>query len=355
MRYLFPLNPKNQQRQYQKMTWVYPVHLAMYATYLKNQGHEVICGEVTVQRIVDSVFCDILGYPKLPVLDEDFDKIIDDESKIDIPFDQLPIPDRVFTDAKNPRWQKYGNYKHHPATHMLSALGCTHGKCSFCYEKDKPLIVRPVDHVMEEIAGLVNQGYNEVFDDAATLPDGAWRVDLLSRILRSFKRISIGCNLRLCDGDFCRMGNAGFRMVLVGIESANQETLDKINKGTKASDIIPVLKKMSEAGLEPHITVMFGYPWETEEDSIRTVKLVHYLLKKGYAKTAQASVFSPPRTIPDSNSVGHKYVKQVYDVYKSPEFLWRKLTSIREWADIKYLLRSGRLVFTEKYKPTGKK
>ena len=41
MRYLFPLSPYNQQRQYQKPVWVYPAHLAMYATYLRNEGHGV--------------------------------------------------------------------------------------------------------------------------------------------------------------------------------------------------------------------------------------------------------------------------------------------------------------------------
>ena len=41
MRYLFPLSPYNQQRQFEKPVWVYPAHLAMYATYLRNQGHEV--------------------------------------------------------------------------------------------------------------------------------------------------------------------------------------------------------------------------------------------------------------------------------------------------------------------------
>ena len=41
MRYFFPLSPYNQQRQFEKPVWVYPAHLAMYATYLKQQGHQV--------------------------------------------------------------------------------------------------------------------------------------------------------------------------------------------------------------------------------------------------------------------------------------------------------------------------
>src|SRR3990167_1984920 len=45
MRYLFPLSPYNQQRQFEKPVWVYPCHLAAYATYLRNEGHEVVWDE----------------------------------------------------------------------------------------------------------------------------------------------------------------------------------------------------------------------------------------------------------------------------------------------------------------------
>jgi hypothetical protein len=44
MRYLFPLNPWNQQRQFEKPVWVYPAHLAMYATYIKAKDIDVNLG-----------------------------------------------------------------------------------------------------------------------------------------------------------------------------------------------------------------------------------------------------------------------------------------------------------------------
>ena len=95
---------------------------------------------------------------------------------------------------------------------------------------------------------------------------------------------------------------------------------------------------------------MFGYEWEDHEDAMRTVKLVHYLLKKGYVKTAQASVYSPPRTKPDPDSKGHRYVPMIYEAYKSPEFWFRKLSDIKRFEDFTYLLRGGRLVFEENWR-----
>ena len=144
------------------------------------------------------------------------------------------------------------------------------------------------------------------------------------------------------------MANAGMRFILVGVESANQITIDKINKGQVQEDVIPALKAMSEAGLEPHITTMFGYPWESHADAMRTVNLVRYLLEKGYAKTAQASVYSPPRTHPDKDSPGHQYISKVYDVYKSPKFWIRKIQDLRRWEDLTYMMRGAKLVMEEK-------
>ena len=69
------------------------------------------------------------------------------------------------------------------------------------------------------------------------------------------------------------MKKAGFRFILFGLESANQETLDRVNKNLRVEEIEPGLKMCKDAGLEPHITAMIGYPWETKEDAQRTLEL----------------------------------------------------------------------------------
>lgn len=336
MRFLFPLNPYNQQRQFEKPVWVYPAHLAMYATHLREQGHDVVWDAKRKE----------FGA-----------KYIMDDTMIDVPFDQLPYPDRSFTDAKNPRWQAYGNYKFHPATHMMASNLCWYGKCTFCIDTAKLQAgewrrVRSVDHVIEEIDDLIANGYKEVFDDSGTFPVGDWLEDFCFKMRQRGrqKKIKIGCNMKPVNVDYRMMAFSGFRFILVGLESANQITLDKIRKGQKADKQEDCIKAMSDAGLEPHLTSMFGYEWETHEDAMRTVEMVHRLLKKGHAKTAQASVYSPPRTRPDPESKGHQYIPKIYDAYKSPQFWFHKLKDIKCWEDFTYLLRGGRLVIEEKWR-----
>lgn len=346
MKYLFKLNPYNQQRQFEKPAWVYPAHLAMYATHLKNEGHEIYWGENAPYIGMNEDGTNAY----IPV-----DKIIEKDDQIGVPFEKLPFPDRKFTDAKNPRWQAYGNYRYHPATHMMASNLCWYGKCTFCIDTKKlndgePRGLRTVEHVTEEIDELISQGYKEVFDDSGTFPVGHWLEEFCQKMQEKerYKKIKVGCNMKPVKIDYKMMANAGFRFILVGIESANQYTLDTIKKGQKASDIIPIIKSMNDAGLYVHLTSMFGYEWETDSEAKKTMDLLHFLLRKGYAKTAQASVYSPPRTKADPNSRGHKWIPRVYDVYKHPEFIYRKIVDIRNFDDLKYLIRGARLVVEEK-------
>ena len=355
MRYLFPLSPTNQQRQYEKMTWVFPCHLAMYATYLRNEGHEVVWDSEPhfphpwdITKGLAEMFKDAYGGEY---------KIIKDDFQIDIPFEKLPFPDRTFTDAKNKRWQSYGNYKYHPATHMMASNLCWWGKCTFCVDtlklqQGEKRGLRSVEHCMEEIDDLIANGYREVFDDSGTFPIGDW-LDSFCRAMVSRKRnkkIVVGCNMKPISErvvPFKLMKEAGFRFILVGVESANQETINRIQKGQDNQKVIENLKAMNDAGLEVHLTSMFGYEWESHMDAMNTVRLVHYLLKKGIVKTAQASVYSPPRTQPDPNSTGHKYIPMIYEAYRSPEFWMHKIMDLKKWEDFTYLLRGGRLVMEE--------
>jgi radical SAM superfamily enzyme YgiQ (UPF0313 family) len=287
----------------------------MYATALRNQGNEVVWDKQD---------------------NGSFDKVITSESQIYIPFLQLPHADRILTDAFNPKWQRNGNFKFHPGSYIQSASHCTWGRCTFCSEQGKVNEIRPVEDVIQEIEECKRLGFKEVFDDSATLPQGEWLNEFTSKFYRLNNGIRFSCNMRITkDVDFLTLHNVGFRMLLFGIESANQETLDRINKGVKVEDIIPTIKKASAYGLEPHIAVMFGFPWETDSDAIQTLKLVHYLLRKGYASTAQASFYTRPN---ERANEGHrKYIKQIYNVAYSPEFWFRQIRSIHNVDDLKYL------------------
>ena len=336
LKILFKDSTTHSQRQLEKKVWIYPAHLSMYATYLRNKGNDVIW----------------FGKD-----DGSFDKVIESDLDIPINFEELPIPDRKFTNSMNPKYLSYGNYKYSKGSHYLSSNLCWWAGakgCVFCLDSKRILDgehrgVRSTDHVMSEIEDCVSIGHNELFDDAGTIPINDWLEDLCHKMIKSKlnKKIVLGCNLKPIKQNFYLMKQAGFRFILVGVESANQSTIDKIQKGQHSEKVIENIKSMSDAGLEPHITTMTTYPWETEQEEENNIRQFQYLLRKGYAKTGQVSIYSPPRTAPDPNSIGHKRLPKYYEVYKSPEFWFNKIKDIREWADVAYLLRGGRLVAEE--------
>lgn len=310
MKLLYLPHCYSQQRQREKKANIYPVLMAMEATYYAKEGHEVYWEES----------------PKT----HDYDEIVLEPKGI--PFISLPAPDRMFTRAFDKKYQRNGNFKYTPGTYIMSARGCWHGKCNFCVERLNRYECRPLGSVLEEIRGLKELGFREIFDDSATFPEGEW--------LRAFckwapRGITYGCNMRMVDQDYEMMKQAGFRMVLFGLESANQKTLDKIQKGTRVEDVSYIIKA-SKAGLDPHVAVMFGYPWEDESDSIRTLRLVHDLLRRGYAKTAQASFYDAGNA---ANESQRKYVKKIYDVGFDYTFWITKLKELRTVDDIKYFWR----------------
>lgn len=293
----------------------------------------------------------------------------------------LSIIDRELT-----RWGLYayknGNYKRTPGTYIMSGRDCWYHHCTFCswptlYPKFR---VRNVDNVLDEIGNLVEKyGVREIMDDTGCFPAGNWLRDFCNGMIkrRTNKKVYLDCNMRfgaLTSEDFVLMKKANFRLLLFGLESANQNTLDRVNKNVKVSQIVQDCKTATNAGLFPHITIMFGYPWESYDDALNTLKLGNWLLKKGYAYTMQATVVIPyPGTplfeecrqngwlktlewddydmkqtvmrteIPEDKVMG--LVQCMYNITFEPQFILRKLFSLRDLDDFGYYLRAVKKVF----------
>lgn len=293
----------------------------------------------------------------------------------------VPFIDRDLTKWLNYAY-KNGNYKSTPGTYIMSGRDCWYHDCTFCswpvlYPKFRS---RKPANVLEEI-DILREKYKvrEVMDDTGCFPVGDWLREFCHGMIKrgvAKGKFYLDCNMRfgaLTFDDFLLMKKANFRLLLFGLESANQVTLDKINKKLKAEQIIEDCKLATKAGLFPHITIMFGYPWESYQDALKTLKLGTWLLKKGYAYTMQATLVIPyPGTplfkdcqeqhlirtlnwdcydmkqpvlsspIPDCQLL--RLVQEMYEISFSPEFILRKIFSLRDLDDMKYFLRAAKKV-----------
>ena len=213
--------------------------------------------------------------------------------------DELPFIDRELTKWK--LYQKEYNISRKPYFYIMSGRDCWWGKCKFCswprmYPKFR---VRNVENVLDEIGKLIEDyEVKEIFDDSGTLMVGDWLRELCKGLIeRKYnKKIKYSCNMRfgaLKQEDYNLMKKAGFRLLKFGLESANQKTLDMLNKGIKVEDTINGCKMAQKAGLTVHLTMIVGYPWETKEDAMRTFKLAKNLMQTGQADLLQSTVLVP--------------------------------------------------------------
>ena len=217
--------------------------------------------------------------------------------------DELPMIDRELT-----KWRQYAyknsNFYRAPGAYTMFGRDCWWGKCIFCswttiFPGNK-FRVMSVKKAIAEVKNLVeNYHVREIMDDSGTFPVGDWLREFCEEIIKRGyqKKIRINCNMRFNSGltekDYQLMGKAGFRFILYGLESANQDTLDRLNKNSKVEQIEPALRMAKKAGLWPHVTVMVGYPWEGEREIGKTIGLVKDLFKKGLVNTMQATIVIP--------------------------------------------------------------
>ena len=203
------------------------------------------------------------------------------------------------------KWKLYavknGNFRRTPGTYIMSGRDCWHAKCTFCSWTTLYPTYRtrdPID-VVDEIEHLVKEyGVKEIMDDSGSFPVGRFMETFCDEMIRRGlnKKVRIDCNMRfgrLSADDYRLMRKAGFRLVLFGVESANQVTLDRFVKALKVEDIEKGAKWASEAGLDVHLTFMFGHAWEGKAEIANTVTLARRMLAKGYASTLQCTLTIP--------------------------------------------------------------
>ena len=303
--------------------------------------------------------------------------------KLNHSLDDLPHINRDLS-----KWQLYnernGNFKVTPGAYTMAGRDCwwrKDGGCTFCswptlyptFRAMKP------ERLADEIGLLIeNYGVKSVFDDTGCFPAGEWLRRFANLMIeRGYnKKVQFSCNMRfgaLTRDDYRLMKKAGFRMLLFGVESGSQATLDRLNKGTKIDDIMNECRIPREEGLEPHITIMVGYPWETRQNALSTLNVAKTLMQKGWAVTLQSTVVipypgsklyaealkngwfrvdpkdyerfdmkEPVMTTPDMTPEEvMKLCDEIYKVFLTPQYMLKQLVRIRSLRDVKYSVKGA--------------
>ena len=205
---------------------------------------------------------------------------------------------------------------------LTMAHGCYWGKCTFCdisldYIKlYEPVAAKIIVDRIEELSIQTGQNGFHFVDEAA--PPALMR-EVALEILRRKISITWWTNIRFEKSftkDLCvLLKESGCVAVSGGLEVASDRLLKLIDKGVTVEQVARVTRNFTEAGVMVHAYLMYGYPTQTNQETIDSLEMVRQLFQVGvlqsgfwhqFAMTAHSPVGMNPEqygVIPEINPI----------------------------------------------------
>jgi len=161
-----------------------------------------------------------------------------------------------------------------PSMSVMGSRGCPF-HCQFCSKAifGNSVRLRSPVRVVDEVSMLHKAwGIREIFflDDTFNLKRD-WAMEifelLIKRGLNKLRyKIPFRVNEKLVDVELLKLAKrAGVWLIFYGVESGNQDMLDRMHKGIKLEEIRRAFRLTHEAGIKTIASFIVGYPGETNE------------------------------------------------------------------------------------------
>ena len=204
---------------------------------------------------------------------------------------------------------------------LTMAHGCYWGKCTFCdisldYIKNyEPITASLLVDRMEEMIAQTGQNGFHFVDEAA--PPALMKA-LAIEIIRRKVVVTWWTNVRFEKSftpDLCLLLKAsGCIAVSGGLEVASDRLLQLINKGITVAQVARVCKHFTEAGVMVHAYLMYGFPTQTEQETIDSLEMVRQLFDTGVLQSAFWHLFTMTAHSPVGLQPATFKVKKVTEV-----------------------------------------
>jgi radical SAM superfamily enzyme YgiQ (UPF0313 family) len=192
---------------------------------------------------------------------------------------------RIWSDG---RWNK-----------LTLAHGCYWKKCSFC-DVTLDYIGRydPMrgDEIVDRMEKLITETGNTGFhfvDEAA--PPAVLRA-MAERIIARGITVTWWGNVRFDKAftpELCALlARSGCVAVSGGLEAASDRLLEKMRKGVSVEQVARVTRALTDAGILVHAYLMYGFPTQTEQETVDALERVRQLFAEGCIQSAYWHRFS---------------------------------------------------------------
>lgn len=182
---------------------------------------------------------------------------------------------------------------------LTMAHGCYWGKCTFCdisldYIKlYEPIAASLLVDRMETMMKQTGQNGFHFVDEAA--PPALMRA-LALEIIRRKLTVSWWANVRFEKSftrDLCLLlKRSGCIAISGGLEVASDRLLALIQKGITLAQVAQVNRHFTEAGIMVHAYLMYGFPTQTQQETIDSLEMVRQLFAAGILQSAFWHLFT---------------------------------------------------------------
>jgi radical SAM superfamily enzyme YgiQ (UPF0313 family) len=236
-------------------------------------------GEVTIREIVDSFDGSrqsLIGIRGTIVRDGAGQLQRAEPRELITTIDSFGLPAYDLVDPSMPLHPALFKTRRVPAIHAITSRGCAH-TCSYCNTNifNRKLRFHSADYVMDLIKHLMKLGYREISFEDDNFTDHRKRLtEICTRLIDERLDLSWSVNARIdtVNEDMLRlMRRAGCWYISYGVESGNQETLDRIGKKITLDLIRERIELTRRCGIQAKGFFIIGFPWETEQTIRETV------------------------------------------------------------------------------------
>jgi radical SAM superfamily enzyme YgiQ (UPF0313 family) len=166
------------------------------------------------------------------------------------------------------------------STTVLTRYGCPF-PCTFCASRYLPGPERALDDVIDELERIERLGVKEVYIRDFTFgPTRRRAQELCGRMIEAGLdlRWSAECRLDVLDEDTLElMSRAGCEVILVGIETGDEEVAARLGKKVQATRTHRILQKARTVGIRACGHFVLGSPEESRRQIESTIRLARAL------------------------------------------------------------------------------
>ena len=274
----------------------------------------------------------------------------------------VPVPRHDLFDFKKYRIPIARRF---PFTVVVTSLGCPHN-CGFCTAGAYGYRTRDVDGVIDELRLLTRLGVKEILFQDPTFTINTNRVvEICSKMVENEFDFTWSCNADVKsfnEDKIKHMKAAGCHTVSLGIESGNNEILQKYSKTITTDEIKNTIQMLNAYKIHVLGYFIIGLPGEDEESIRQTIDLAKQLdidfasfaiatpdvgtplrreaLLKGWMRPEEDVFDSTDFPVLETGILSKEVVwklrsQAVREFYLRPSYLFKMVRQIRNFRDVR--------------------